>query len=132
MRPSGPKSFAPQDGKRSRSLLSMDPSLTEPQRAGSAAAPGQAARGHAQTLPKKPLFDLLPYQLRDYDLAVYAARLRVGGDVELASLEPDVPNLIGTRPVLVPGNVDVMGDGLFVIRTGPSVGCGGVVELNRS
>src|SRR5271165_6542541 len=68
-----------------------------------------------------PLFNLLPYQLRDYELAVYAARLRVGGDVELASLEPDVPNLIATRPVLVPGNVDVMRDRLAVKRKGAGI-----------
>jgi hypothetical protein len=66
--------------------------------------------------------NLLPGQDAYGHLTVDWAGLRVGGDVETAAFEADVPKLIGTRPILVPGDVDVMRDGLAVEGKGSGVG----------
>jgi hypothetical protein len=66
--------------------------------------------------------NLFPGQDAYGHLAVDRAGLRVGGDVEPAAFEADVSKLIGAGPILVPGDVDVMRDGLAVEGKGSGVG----------
>ncbi len=68
------------------------------------------------------LFQLFPRQDRSRDLAVLWSWLQGCAEYDSSCIKLDIPNLVRTRPDLIPGNIDVMCYGLPVEAIRSSVG----------